>query len=127
MSLRHWSEDSCYCLQLLQKDRERFEAASSRLCLSQQYVLKSLRKQQCAECRPSDTQLRRVRKLAATFGLTKVPAEKEKSRRDLFEMLDSFPPSREVDEIMALFDVGQDVCSVCDRELEVEGGQVRFC
>jgi hypothetical protein len=114
-------------MQLLRMDRERFAAASSRLCLSQQYVLKSLRKQQCAECRPSDTQLRRVRKLAATFGLTKVPAEKEKSRRDLFEMLDSFPPSREVDEIMALFDVGQDVCSVCDRELEVEGGQVRFC
>jgi hypothetical protein len=127
VSHRHWSEDSCYCMQLLRMDRERFDATSSRLCLSQQYVLKSLRKRQCAECLPSDMQRRRVRKLAATWGLTKVPAEKENSRRDLFEMLESLPPSREVDEVMALFDVGQDVCSVCGRELEVEGGQVGFC
>ena len=123
----HWSQDSCYCVQLLLCDRERFDAASSRLWLSRQYVLKSLKKRQCADCSPSDTQIRCVRKLAARWGLKKLPAAAEETRRDLFEVLLGLPPSREADEAMALFDLDRDLCSTCAKELEVERGQVVVC
>ena len=68
-----------------------------------------------------------MRKLAARWGLKKLPAAAEETRRDLFDVLLGLPPSREADEAMALFDLDRDLCSTCAKELEVERGQVVVC